>query len=1163
MNPIISISIRKIIFSLLWCIVLLTDTSTIFAQNYIRRRTPRDYFTTDAALDAATSNATKVQSTYQYFDGLGRPLQTVTVKGNPDATKDIIQPFAYDQFGRETKKYLPYSVATSGNFKPDALVGTNGYSNSAQKLFYVTSGLGYKETATPYAEAITEASPLNRTYEQGFPGDTWQPGTRTATGGRTVITEYGTNNQAIFSTALTSNAGSQRVVYYYVDASGNLVRGTGTNEYFANGQLYLTTTKDENWDAADGCFGISEEYRNKEGQVILKRTYNRAAAAQMLSTYYVYDDQGNLCFILPPGSLPDAAKPVNDYLNNFCFQFKYDNRNRQVQKRIPGKGWEFVIYNKLDQVVMTQDPLQRNKAPQEWSITKYDMYGRTVITGIYQDAGSTADNSANTPSLTRLTALQSSVAGQTGTLWETRNSGGTEGYTIAAFPLTWYASLIINYYDNYTGIPNVPATFATPANASTMTKDLLTCTRTNILGLTGAASTLYSFNFYDNDGRVTTTYKQHYYGGTVLNNNYDKITNTYNFNDQLTTATRQHYINVSGSPVLKVTVADQHIYDHMGRKLKSWQTLTGTSRTLLSSVVYNEVGQLRTKYLHITDTVTNNFKQQIDYAYNERGWLKTLNKDAVTTPTVTKVFGMELYYQDAANKQYNGNIGSIDWHTKVPTGSGLYDQTQKYGYTYDDIDRLTLAQYNPGLTNQDKFNEEISYDVMSNISTLKRKNSTTAGAYVNNLSYNYSSTSIGNKLWSVTDGATPYAYTYDLNGNTLTDTRNQITNISYNLLNLPQTVTRTPGNMTYTYDAEGEKLKKVSGGITREYIDGIEYNNGALEFIATEEGRAIPAGATYNYEFYLKDHLGNIRAGVKQDGSITQIQDYYAYGLIMNPGNAYSSSPINNFKYNGKEKQEETGQYDYGARFYDPVVGRWTTVDPSADDEDQELESPYAYVANNPITRTDPDGRIWNYIAGAVVGAGIEYLSQVAGNVIEYGKLDRYALTHVDGGKIALAGLAGAAGVGIASGFSKLATVGKLARIAASSKNAATVVKTGVAVTSDIVSGVAGKVIQGEKVTTAGVLTDVATGFAGRGIESLVKTGIHASAPKKAAALTEKAKAAKRWAMALKSKRTIIEAKKAAKAAEEFGAVRAATSAGVATGIVTKAYEAVTADKKN
>jgi len=68
---------------------------------------------------------------------------------------------------------------------------------------------------------------------------------------------------------------------------------------------------------------------------------------------------------------------------------------------------------------------------------------------------------------------------------------------------------------------------------------------------------------------------------------------------------------------------------------------------------------------------------------------------------------------------------------------------------------------------------------------------------------------------------------------------------------------------------------------------------------------------------------------VKQDGSIVQVQDYYAFGMEMNPGNMFSSSPVNQYKYNGKEKQNELGleQYDYGARFYDAVIGRWNLVD--------------------------------------------------------------------------------------------------------------------------------------------------------------------------------------------------------------------------------------------
>ncbi|CAM6054699.1 unnamed protein product [Sphagnum tenellum] len=223
-------------------------------------------------------------------------------------------------------------------------------------------------------------------------------------------------------------------------------------------------------------------------------------------------------------------------------------------------------------------------------------------------------------------------------------------------------------------------------------------------------------------------------------------------------------------------------------------------------------------------------------------------------------------------------------------GLGLTQSQESYAFTYDGINRLTLSSYTtPGALG--KFNEALH-----------------RGA--------------GNQLYGVADAGTATqsgTYTYDPNGNVLTDTRNQITNIQYNLLNLPQNVTRTPGNMTYLYDANGTKLEKVSGGIIRDYIEGIEYNNGTIEFIGTEEGRAIPiGGGSYSYEYYLKDHLGNTRAAVKDDGSIVQVQDYYAFGLEMNPGNSLSPSPPNQYLYNKKELQEELGQYDYGARFYDP-----------------------------------------------------------------------------------------------------------------------------------------------------------------------------------------------------------------------------------------------------
>ncbi|MEB2780871.1 RHS repeat-associated core domain-containing protein [Algoriphagus sp. C2-6-M1] len=86
---------------------------------------------------------------------------------------------------------------------------------------------------------------------------------------------------------------------------------------------------------------------------------------------------------------------------------------------------------------------------------------------------------------------------------------------------------------------------------------------------------------------------------------------------------------------------------------------------------------------------------------------------------------------------------------------------------------------------------------------------------------------------------------------------------------------------------------------------------------------------------------------------IVQKDDYYPFGLTFN---SYSSGTENLYKYNGKEEQKETGLYDYGARMYDPAIGRWNHVDPMADQ--RSWVSPYNFVQNNPLNRIDPDGRL-------------------------------------------------------------------------------------------------------------------------------------------------------------------------------------------------------------
>jgi RHS repeat-associated protein len=151
-------------------------------------------------------------------------------------------------------------------------------------------------------------------------------------------------------------------------------------------------------------------------------------------------------------------------------------------------------------------------------------------------------------------------------------------------------------------------------------------------------------------------------------------------------------------------------------------------------------------------------------------------------------------------------------------------------------------------------------------------------------------------------------------------------------LNLPQIVNflddqSTPQTLNYTYDALGNKLAKVSSvGADIDYLPGIQYKNGSIDFLHHSVGRY--QFSTNSYEYDLKDHLGNVRVSLDENATVIQRDDYYPFGLTFN---SYTSGIENLYKYNGFEEQEETGWYDYIARQYDPALGRFLSVDPLAD----------------------------------------------------------------------------------------------------------------------------------------------------------------------------------------------------------------------------------------
>ncbi|GAB3909961.1 DUF6443 domain-containing protein [Mucilaginibacter boryungensis] len=893
------------------CLPLNTSLST--NQNYISTLVSRIAGITDNS--GLNSRGTcEVMQSIQYFDGLGRPVQTVTVKGNPTADADLIQPFGYDQFDREDKKYLLYTTPTGspGSYRSNALTSGAGLFNFYNPTGSGTSGnqQGNSITVipTPYAQSLFEASTLNRITEQGTPGDTWQPASsRTTTGGRTIVMEYGLNV-------------ASEVLQWEINSTG----ATASTSYPAS-KLQKTIRKDENW--VSGKTGTTEEFKDLQDHVILKRVWESESISR--STYYIYDDLNNIAYVIPPGFTATSFAETDAAFNSFVYAYKYDDRNRPIKKKLPGKGWQYLVYNKLDQVVATQDANQRHKTNQDWTIAKYDALGRVVVTGIY-NYGANADQDYYSSVKTNVDAVT--------TLWETpTGTSSNYGYDNSSFPANISQVLTVNYYDNYNFAGTNPYTYG---SASSMTKGFLTGTLTNVLGTTDM---LWDVHYYNDKGQNIKTFAQHYLAGMQSIYNYDEISNTYDFTNAIISTDRKHYSKNSGNTaaVLALTVDNAYDYDHMGRKVKTWEQINGGTNILLSKIDYNEIGQLKTKYLHSVDNGTT-FLQHLDYTYNERGWLRTANSSS-------NLFNLEMQYNSpSTGRQFNGNIAAQVWTT-----SGQSQKT--FTYSYDPLNRLT-----DGVSSDNYKETGITYDPMGNITALQRYWNNTL---IDNLAYNYSST---NQVQSIADASSDigpngykagtYTYAYDNNGNMVTDNSKGLT-VTYNLLNLPQTNTLASGTINYTYDAIGNKLRKVSGGTTTDYISGIQYESGIISFVHTEEGRVLNLTGTPNYEYSLSDHLGNNRVNFdsQHGGSTpTQTNDYMPFGMAIQ--GSVVTSPPNNYLYNKKELQDGLSQYDYGARFYDPVIGRWTTPDPLA--EVSRRFSPYSYGYNNPVRVIDPDGML-------------------------------------------------------------------------------------------------------------------------------------------------------------------------------------------------------------
>jgi RHS repeat-associated protein len=699
---------------------------------------------------------------------------------------------------------------------------------------------------------------------------------------------------------------SQIIEQYSVGTFG-VVTMTGT---YAAGTLFKSVNVDEH-----GMQTI--EFKDTDDKVILKKVQiatgagvaddgNGRGYTGWLCTYYIYDNMGRVrCVIQPEGVkvLAQSGWPTTSeaLLNEQAFRYEYDKNSRVIIRKAPGKEQMWMVYDARGRLVMSQDARQRSD--HKWMYSQYDELNRIVATGLitdnanynilsyHTDAAATSTSYPNLGSytseeLTRTFYDDYNWLSQNGNPFSPTRYTGDDGSFLAANPGAY--------------------PYAEPLVQGNLTKGLPTGTKTKVLG---ASQYLFGIIYYDKRGRVIQTINHNITNGSVVN------TMQYNFSGQLLASYQTTGNN--NLPSYATGVPTKFEYDNLGRLARikkivytSFGVNTG-EKTIVENE-YDKLGRLKKKKLAPAYGLSG--LETMVYEYNIRGWLLGANRDYVKDADNAHYFGYDLNYDKTdnslfpglsyGNQQYNGNVGGTTWKSK---GDG---EKRRYDYFYDAASRLLRAdfkQYTGGTFNTsagvdftvkmgDGADAATAYDLNGNILRMQQWGlKVTGSSQVDDLAYAYQVNS--NKLLKVTDAhSNPQTklgdfkdgnngsaddYGYDANGNLLTDQNKAISSITYNHLNLPSLVTWLggKGNVAFTYDAAGNKLRKVvtdntSGTAvvtTTDYLSGVVYQNNVLQFIINEEGRmrfkpaqgTVPAG--WQFDYFVKDQLGNTRAVLTEE----------------------------------------------------------------------------------------------------------------------------------------------------------------------------------------------------------------------------------------------------------------------------------------------------------
>lgn len=774
----------------------------------------------------------------------------------------------------------------------------------------------YNDT-NPFFRDIYDTGEFKRQRIHFGPGEIWQ------WNGAGQRFSYMTNNN-------TDTLFCRRYKVEKNEAYNKLIDETSNNPYQA-GDLTVIRYMDE-----DGNRVF--EFKDGWDRTILKRVIDpsQEETRRHLDTYFVYDIYGNLCFVLPPtmALLTATTQDMEQLVVDYGYSYTYDPFQHRLSQRFPGGGETICLHDDGGRLTLYQTP--NMKAKKQWYSIEYDNLNRIIkkeiitfpyeltTTAIYKTL--IVDNNAN-DCCQRIRNAASKF-------------GYTENYWYSEYPSCKLP------FQPVSNIVSESEIVAVPTGLKTVEQMPIYGKETN-----SYVSRTY---YYDHNDQLRQIVELNHLGGyTVKSFKYNYI--------GLPITTQ---ISIQPGPEVNYDrITTTYTYDHANRLQSEYSVIDNqntniSSNTVRTSYSYDTFGRLVSKQ---SDDIIENYRYDIR------------NRETLRS---SDYFTMQLAYEqptfESSVRCYNGNISEATWQY------GMDQTADTYTYYYDYADRLADQRHIVNGVEEETYSlRNIEYDADGNIlqviryaaeAPLTSRYQRQEYSYTNNRLTTFKSTS----LWDGTN-ILDNEYTYDAAGNVVQEGSR---NITYNLLNLTETITTSGRNFQkYYYLCDGTKLGVITDGYTVDYLEGCIYitRDGQKPFLESapatfgrwifvqnaHEGQYVP-------RYYLNDYQGSVRAIVEKDAAgknqVIEIRNYDPFGRPWT--NAGTPVSDNRFQYNGKESLQAFGHMylDYGARLYNPTTRRWLTQDPLADKRPS--IAPFVYCSNNPVNRIDNNGQIDWPLAG-------------------------------------------------------------------------------------------------------------------------------------------------------------------------------------------------------